>query len=72
MSSGTAQSAAGNTAHSARRELALVFALATCGIALVMLVAFAPWYEPVVHPGTAAVVSTYPPVAADLAVARAR
>jgi hypothetical protein len=34
-------------ARAARRELAVVFGLAACGIALALLVAFAPWYEPV-------------------------
>lgn len=33
--------------HPARRELAFVLSLAVIGIALVMLVAFAPWYGPV-------------------------
>jgi hypothetical protein len=33
-------------ARAARRELAVVFGLAACGIALALLVAFAPWYEP--------------------------
>ncbi|HET9516401.1 MAG TPA: hypothetical protein VFO77_01615 [Actinoplanes sp.] len=31
----------------ARRELAVVLGLAAFGVALVVLVAFAPWYEPV-------------------------
>jgi len=34
--------------HAARRELAIVLSLAVAGVALVMLVAFAPWYDPVV------------------------
>jgi hypothetical protein len=33
--------------HAARRELAFVLSLAVAGIALVLLVAFAPWYDPV-------------------------
>jgi hypothetical protein len=33
--------------HPARRELAFVLSLAGSGIALVLLVAFAPWYDPV-------------------------
>jgi hypothetical protein len=32
----------------ARRELAFVFCLALAGLAVVMVVAFAPWYGPVV------------------------
>jgi hypothetical protein len=32
--------------HSARRELAFVLSLAVSGVALVLVVAFAPWYEP--------------------------
>jgi hypothetical protein len=49
---------------SARRELGLVLALAVFGLALVLVVAFAPWYGPVV-PGDAAavVVQTFPPEA---------
>jgi hypothetical protein len=31
----------------ARRELAFVFCLAVAGLALVLIVAFAPWYGPV-------------------------
>ena len=54
-----------NTAigRAARRELAVVVGLASTGIALVLLVAFAPWYEPVVA-GTrgASVMETNPPV----------
>jgi len=34
--------------HAARRELAFVLSVAVAGVALVLLVAFAPWYEPVV------------------------
>jgi hypothetical protein len=62
-----------STPNAARRELAFVLALASCGIALVLLVAFAPWYEPVVAGGhgPAAVVQTYLPVAAELAAVRA-
>jgi len=47
---------------SARRELALVLALAVFGLSLVLVVAFAPWYGPV-GPGEAgaSVVQTYPP-----------
>ncbi|MEU8229330.1 hypothetical protein AB0C12_06965 [Actinoplanes sp. NPDC048967] len=47
---------------SARRELGLVLALAVFGLALVLVVAFAPWYGPVV-PGDAgaSVVQTLPP-----------
>ncbi|WP_433721884.1 hypothetical protein ACQP2Y_41990 [Actinoplanes sp. CA-051413] len=50
---------------SARRELGLVLALAVFGLALVLVVAFAPWYGPVV-PGDAgaSVVQTLPPEAA--------
>jgi hypothetical protein len=36
----------------ARREFGIVFALAFCGIALVLLVVFAPWYESVMAGGT--------------------
>jgi hypothetical protein len=32
--------------HSARRELGFVLSLAVIGIAVVMVVAFAPWYGP--------------------------
>ena len=47
---------------SARRELALVLAVAVFGLVLVLVVAFAPWYGPV-DPGDAgaSVVRTYPP-----------
>jgi hypothetical protein len=31
--------------RAARREMAIVLSLAVAGIALVVLVAFAPWYE---------------------------
>ncbi|HEX8343943.1 MAG TPA: hypothetical protein VF657_04260 [Actinoplanes sp.] len=50
--------------RAARRELGLVLCLAACGIALAVLVAFAPWYQPVVSGGSGApaVVQTYPPV----------
>jgi hypothetical protein len=34
--------------HAARRELAFVLSLAAAGVTLVLLVAFVPWYEPVV------------------------
>jgi hypothetical protein len=34
--------------RAARREMAIVLCLAVAGIALVVLVAFAPWYEPMV------------------------
>ena len=34
--------------RAARRELAFVLCVAVAGIALVMVVAFAPWYEPMV------------------------
>ncbi len=46
----------------ARRELAVVLALAAFGVALVLLVAFAPWYEPVMlsSPGVS-IVETIPP-----------
>ena len=33
--------------HPARRELAFVLSLAISGVALVLVVAFAPWYDPV-------------------------
>ena len=45
---------------SARRELAIVLALAVLGLGLVMVVAFAPWYAPSSRPG-ASVVETLPP-----------
>ena len=47
---------------SARRELGIVLALAVFGLALVLIVAFAPWYGPV-GPGDAgaSVVQTLPP-----------
>ena len=49
---------------SARREMGLVLVLAVFGLALVLVVAFAPWYSPVV-PGDAgvSVVQTLPPEA---------
>jgi len=34
--------------HAARRELAFVLGVAVAGVGLVLLVAFAPWYDPVV------------------------
>lgn len=47
---------------SARRELGIVLALAVFGLALVLVVAFAPWYDPVGPGGAgASVVQTYPP-----------
>ncbi len=49
---------------SAHRELALVLALAVFGLALVLVVAFAPWYGPAgVGDAGASVVQTYPPEA---------
>ena len=61
------EAAAGSIAvvRAARRELAIVLALATSGIALAVLVAFAPWYQPAAHGGTGApvVVQTFPPAA---------
>jgi hypothetical protein len=33
--------------HAARRELAFVLSVAAAGVGLVLLVAFAPWYDPV-------------------------
>jgi hypothetical protein len=33
--------------RAARRELAFVLSLAAAGVALVLVVAFAPWYAPV-------------------------
>jgi hypothetical protein len=46
----------------ARRELALVLALAAFGVALVLVVAFAPWYEPMMaSTGGVSVVETIPP-----------
>lgn len=45
---------------SARRELAIVLALALLGLILVTAVAFTPWYAPPGHPG-AALVRTVPP-----------
>jgi hypothetical protein len=59
-----------NTAmgSAARRELALVIALAVFGVALVLVVAFAPWYEPMMaRTGGVSVVQTIPPAqAADV------
>ncbi|MEU8611067.1 hypothetical protein AB0C29_24075 [Actinoplanes sp. NPDC048791] len=46
---------------SARRELGLVLALAVFGLALVLVVAFAPWYGPVPGDAGASVVQTLPP-----------
>jgi hypothetical protein len=47
---------------SARRELGIVLALAVLGLALVLLVAFAPWYGPAATGDAgASVVQTYPP-----------
>jgi len=34
--------------HAARRELTFVLCVAVFGVALVLLVAFAPWYDPMV------------------------
>ncbi len=48
----------------ARREFAIVFALAFCGIASVLLVAFAPWYESVMAGGAGSSVARTPPPAA--------
>ncbi|MFI5931726.1 hypothetical protein [Actinoplanes sp. NPDC051494] len=52
---------------SARRELAIVLALAVLGLGLVMAVAFAPWYGPSSRPG-ASVVETVPPETAHTGV----
>lgn len=58
--------------HSARRELLLVLALAVCGIAAVLVVAFAPWYDPVITgSGGATVVQTFPPSEVHAAVVQA-
>ena len=47
---------------SARRELGIVLALAVFGLALVLVVAFAPWYGPVgAGDAGASVVQTLPP-----------
>jgi hypothetical protein len=47
---------------SARRELGIVLALAVFGLALVLVVAFAPWYGPAGSGGAgASVIQTYPP-----------
>ena len=49
---------------SARRELGIVVALAVFGLALVLVVAFAPWYVPSGSGGAGArVVQTNPPEA---------
>jgi hypothetical protein len=49
--------------RAARRELAVVLVLAFCGVVLALLVAFVPWYEPMVAGGTgAAVGETIQPV----------
>jgi len=49
---------------SARRELAVVLAVAVFGLVLVLVVAFAPWYGPIdPRDAGAPVVQTYPPVA---------
>jgi hypothetical protein len=49
---------------SARRELAIVVALAAFGLALVLVVAFAPWYAAGgLGDAGASVVQTYPPEA---------
>lgn len=45
---------------SARREFAIVLALAVSGLALVVAVAFVPWYAPGARSG-ASVVETVPP-----------
>ena len=47
---------------SARREVGIVLALAVLGLALVLVVAFAPWYGPTSSGDAgASVVQTYPP-----------
>ncbi|GAA3350542.1 hypothetical protein GCM10020358_76870 [Amorphoplanes nipponensis] len=49
---------------SARRELGIVLALAVFGLALVLVVAFAPWYAPIdAGNAGASVVQTFPPEA---------
>jgi hypothetical protein len=57
----------------ARRELAVVLGLAAFGIALVLLVAFAPWYEPIMAStsGTS-VVETIPPAVGVAVLVEAR
>ena len=57
---------------SARRELAIVVALAVLGLCLVMVVAFAPWYASARHGGAGTqVIETVPPkAAAPAAVSR--
>jgi hypothetical protein len=53
-------------ASPAGREFALVIALALCGIASVLLVAFAPWYESLTAGGTDPSVARRPaPAASD-------
>jgi hypothetical protein len=48
--------------RAARRELAMVLGLAFFGIVLVVLVAFAPWYEPIMAgSGGPSVIETIPP-----------
>lgn len=55
--------------RAARRELLLVLALAVCGVVAVLVVAFTPWYDSVLSgSGGAAVVQTFPPAAAHVAV----
>lgn len=58
------------TARAARRELAFVVILAALGIALVMLVAFMPWYQSAASGDgrRAAAVQSYLPVPADPSV----
>jgi hypothetical protein len=48
-----------------RREFAIVFALAFCGIASVLVVAFAPWYESGTAGGTDPSVARRPTSAAS-------
>jgi hypothetical protein len=56
---------------SARRELAIVVALAVFGLALVFVVAFAPWYSPTgLDDAGPAVVRTYPPETGTAALGR--
>lgn len=52
---------------SARRELAIVVALAVLGLCLVVVVAFAPWYASAGGGTGAQVVETVPPKAAPAA-----
>ncbi|MEV4636480.1 hypothetical protein AB0J80_03920 [Actinoplanes sp. NPDC049548] len=57
---------------SGRRELAIVFALAVLGLALVLAVAFTPWYAAVSYGDAGpSVVETIPP-AAEAGVALVR